>query len=87
MEAVQKAVDGTSGPVKALVAMLASTGLRINEALAIGLGNTWDPRLGRLQSLAPSLWVIPARPKTKAGKRVVDFTPQSTPFEGYNRVP
>ena len=62
---------------RALLVLLAGTGLRIGEALAIGLGNSWDPEAGTVTvtgtlvsgSFQPS-------PKTKAGKRVVDLTPE-----------
>ena len=77
VETLQAALQTTSGETKALIALLASTGLRINEALAIGLGNSWDPEAGTVTvtgtlvsgSFQPS-------PKTKAGKRVVDLTPE-----------
>lgn len=60
-----------------LVALLASTGLRINEALAIGCGNVWDPEAGTI-SVSGTLveGVFQPSPKTKAGKRVVDLTPE-----------
>ena len=76
VEAVQKAVDETSGPVKALVALLASTGLRINEALAIGKGNDWDPLNGSITvSGTLVMGTFQPAPKTKAGKRILDLDP------------
>jgi len=76
-ETLQKALQTTSGDVKALVAILASTGLRINEALAIGKGNTWDPIQGTITvSGTLVMGTFQSSPKTKAGKRIVDLAPE-----------
>ena len=77
VEGVEKALQTTSGDVKALVALLASTGLRINEALAIGLGNSWDPEAGTVTVTGTLVsGSFQSSPKTKAGKRVVDLAPE-----------
>jgi len=76
-DALQKAVDGTSGDVRVLVALLASTGLRIGEALAVGLGNVWDPIQGSITvSGTLIMGTFQPDPKTRAGKRVVDLAPE-----------
>lgn len=76
LETLQKAIETTSGQVKGLIALLASTGLRINEALAIGLGNTWDPEAGTVTvSGTLVMGTFQPAPKTKAGKRIIDLDP------------
>lgn len=74
---LQAALGTASGDVRALVALLASTGLRINEALAIGLGNVWDPGAGTITVSGTLVdGVFQPSPKTKAGKRIVDLAPE-----------
>jgi integrase len=76
---------------KALYAILASTGLRISEALALmsgkdeGIGNAWIPeeskliiRCQREGGIHDETVVGP--PKTKAGKREVDLAPELNDF-------
>lgn len=76
LETLQEAVRGTSGEIKALIALLAGTGLRIGEALGIGLGNVWDPIQGSVTvSGTLVMGKFQPSPKTKAGKRVVDLPP------------
>lgn len=60
-----------------LIALLAASGLRIGEALAVGLGNVWDPGAGTV-TVAGTLveGQFQPNPKTKAGKRVVDLAPE-----------
>jgi len=77
-KAISNAVASTSGEVKALIALLAGTGLRIGEAFAIGVpgGNVWDPEAGTIT--ITSTWAqgqVQPHPKTEAGNRVVDLHP------------
>jgi integrase len=73
-QTLQEAITATNGEIKALVVILAATGLRIGEALAIGLGNTWDPIQGTITvSGTLVMGTFQPNPKTKAGKRVVDL--------------
>jgi integrase len=74
-----EALQRTSGRVKVLVALLAGTGLRIGEALALGVedGNVWDPQSGTLSIRATvENGQLQPQPKTRAGRRVVDLAPQ-----------
>lgn len=61
-----------------LIALLASSGLRINEALAIGPQmNLWDPEAGTVTVSGTLVnGTFQPAPKTKAGKRVVDLAPE-----------
>jgi integrase len=86
-KAVQKAVDASKGRFKALVALLAGTGLRIGEALALRVGQDngkdsyWLPRTGTLivrSTVAKS--VIQYAPKTAAGRREIDLHPDLNAF-------
>lgn len=79
---VQRALDGSTGQFKALVALLAGTGLRIGEALALrvgpdnGVDSYWVPDEGTL--IIRSTIVkgeVQHTPKTVAGKRTVDLHP------------
>jgi integrase len=74
---LQTALDGTSGDTQALILLLASTGLRIGETLAIGRGNAWDPEAGTITVQGTMIdGEFQPAPKTKAGKRVVDLHPE-----------
>jgi integrase len=77
---LQEAITATNGEVKALVALLAGTGLRIGEALAIGMpgGNVWDPAAGTItvQATLVRRHILQPNPKTEAGNRVVDLHPE-----------
>jgi len=74
---LQAALGTTSGDIRVLIALLASTGLRINEALAVGCGNVWDPEAGTITVSGTLVdGTFQPNPKTKAGKRVVDLTPE-----------
>lgn len=80
-QTLQEAITATKGEVKALVALLAGTGLRIGEALAIEIGDTekntvWDPQTGTItvRCIIVDGKTQPA-PKTRAGKRMVDLDP------------
>jgi len=73
---VQAAVGTTSGEVKVLVALLAGTGLRIGEALAL-TRKDWDSEAGTLQIHSTLVHgEVQSEPKTQAGNRVVDLDPQ-----------
>lgn len=78
-QTLTEAITATKGEVRALVALLAGTGLRIGEALAIEVGETgqntvWDPEAGTItvRSIVVDGKTQPA-PKTRAGKRTVDL--------------
>src|SRR5258708_29795275 len=82
-EGVQKAISRASGQEKALYALLAGTGLRIGEALALmvgpddGLNSFWVPESGILHVRA-TLNINNGEigsPKTEAGNRQVDLNP------------
>jgi integrase len=82
VEALSRAVGTTSGEVKALVALLAGTGLRIGEALALMVGpddgknSFWIPESGTLIIRTTMVdGVIQLDTKTKAGTRIVDLDP------------
>jgi integrase len=76
VKALQDAVDKTSGEVKVLIALLAGTGLRVGEALALGHsgGNLWDSVAGTLTIRATMVDnQVQTSTKTKAGTRTVDL--------------
>jgi integrase len=76
-QTLQNALETTNGSIQALVAILASTGLRIGETLAIGQGNVWDPIQGSITvSGTLVMGTFQPAPKTKAGKRTVDLHPE-----------
>jgi integrase len=86
-EAVSGAISRTLGQDKALVALLAGTGLRIGEARALmigpddGLNSFWDPQAGTLTIRSTVVRDrIRLRTKTEAGKRVVDLDPSLNSF-------
>jgi integrase len=71
----------------ALIALLAGTGLRIGEALALMVGpdngqdSYWDPLAGTLTVRTTMVdGKIQPDPKTKAGKRTVDLEPGLNAF-------
>jgi integrase len=85
--AINKAVGTTSGEVKALVALLAGTGLRIGECLALmvgpddGVNSFWEPQTGTITIRSTfACGKIQPTPKTRAGKRTVDLDPQLNNF-------
>jgi len=82
LEAISQAISAAPVEGKALIALLAGSGLRIGEALALkgqddGGANLWDPEKGTIQVRATRVrgGVIQPMPKTKAGNRVVDLDP------------
>ena len=85
-EALSKAVAGTKGEIRVLVALLAGTGLRVGEALAVGVGpdwagNVWDPESGTIEVRATlTRHGLQIAPKTEAGNRIVDLSPELNSF-------
>jgi integrase len=78
LPALETALGATNGDVKALIGLLAGTGLRISEALALGVegGNLWDPIAGTVTIKAQKInGRLQPSTKTKAGARVVDLPP------------
>ena len=78
MLANKDAQKRANSETRALIALLAGTGMRIGEALAIGVpgGNVWDPEAGTITVQAT--WArgqVRPQPKTEAGNRVVDLHP------------
>ncbi len=81
--AIQEALGTTSGEVRVLVALLAGTGLRIGEALALkvgpdnGVDSIWNPETGTLTIRSTMVrGRIQGETKTKAGTRVIDLAPE-----------
>lgn len=80
LEGTQEALQRSQGQIRALIALLGGTGLRIGEALAVivssGSGNVWDAITATITVRAtqtPS--GLQNEPKTDAGNRVVDLHP------------
>jgi integrase len=75
------AVAAVRGEVGGLVALLAGTGLRVGEALAMhkiddGVSNYWDPAAGTIAVRATLVnGKLQDSTKTKAGTRIVDLDP------------
>lgn len=79
-QTLQDVLGATTGEVQALVALLAGTGLRIGEALAL-TPEDWDPIQGTITvSGTLVMGTIQPDPKTKAGKRTVDLDPALNTF-------
>jgi integrase len=77
---LQAAVGATSGDIKALIALLGATGLRIGEALALTFED-WDRSAGTLRIHATVVdGHLQADTKTQAGTRTVDLHPQLNVF-------
>jgi integrase len=71
---VEKIIAGSEGQYRALYALLAATGLRIGEALALEVQHFSDGALG----ISQSVWNGKLQsPKTKAGIREVDLSPDA----------
>jgi integrase len=66
--------------LRALIALLAGSGMRVGEALAIGMpgGNVWDPAAATItvQATLVRRHTLQSNPKTEAGNRVVDLHPE-----------
>jgi integrase len=86
-KAVQKALGQAIGQDKALIALLAGSGLRIGEALALMVGpddgqnSFWQPETATVtirSTLTPE--GIQLTPKTEAGIRQVDLAPELNTF-------
>lgn len=86
-EALCEAISRTLNREKGLYSLLAGSGLRIGEALALGTGhgtglNIWDPNKAILsiQSTVLQNGEIQPMPKTEAGIREVDLHPELNEF-------
>lgn len=85
-ETLLQAISGAQGQEKALYSLLAGTGLRIGEALAVSanpaLGCYWDPRK-QVISVSSTLLqdgTLQNHPKTDAGIREVDLDQKLSEF-------
>lgn len=73
--AITSALQTTSGEVRVLVALLAGTGLRVGEALAL-TREDWNPEAGTLRVHSTMIrGKIQGETKTKAGTRTIDLDP------------
>jgi integrase len=90
-ESLLEAISGANSTDRALYSLLAGTGLRIGEALALGTGhesghgvriNVWNPDKAviRIQSTVLQNGEIQPMPKTEAGIREVDLHPDLNLF-------
>lgn len=85
-KALSQAILASQGQNQGLYSLLAGTGLRIGEALALGTGqgrhNIWDPDKAVLRVNATVLQngEIQPMPKTEAGIREVDLHPELNSF-------
>jgi len=85
-QAISQAISEASGEVKALIGLLAGSGLRIGEALVLkaeddGIANYWNPSAGTVQIRATkTLTGLQPVPKTKAGVREVNLNPALNTF-------
>jgi integrase len=84
---VSDTISATQGQERGLVALLAGTGLRIGEALALFVGSadsinsTWDHETGTIYVRSTVVGVtIQNNPKTMAGVRQVDLSPELNAF-------
>src|SRR6266550_753761 len=97
-EAIQRALGKTFGQDRSLYVILAATGLRIGEALALqdgpgdGRNSYWDARTGTLHIKTCLVGgEVQPNPKTEAGIRQVDLAPEvneylkqaGVPFTGF----
>lgn len=77
VEGIQEALRRSQGQEQALYSLLAGTGLRIGEALALRR-DSWNPRTRIIRvdsTLLHGTGTIQAHPKTEAGVREVDVHP------------
>jgi integrase len=86
-ESLLQAISKAQGTDKPLYAILAGTGLRIGECLALGTGpqndlNTWNPDKATfsIRSTVLQNGQIQPMPKTEAGIREVDIHPELNSF-------
>lgn len=81
-KAVSQAISRAAGEEKALYALLAGSGLRIEEAHVLTVGpeaknaSTWDPQAGTIYIRPSAGWT----PKTDAGVRDIDLAPELNAF-------
>lgn len=77
-KAISQAISQAVGEEKALYALLAGSGLRIDEAHVLTVGpetknvSTWDPQTGTIHIRPAAGWT----PKTDAGIRDIDLAPE-----------
>lgn len=94
-QAVSRALGQAKAQDKALVALLAGTGLRIGEAQALYVGpqdsvnSTWDPQTATIyvHSTVINDTEIQPSPKTAAGIREIDLSPELNAFLRANLAP
>jgi integrase len=87
-QALSKAISQANGQDKALVALLAGSGLRVGEAQALFVGpedsvnSTWDPETGTVyvKTTVVEDSDIQQGTKTPAGVREVDLAPELNAF-------
>jgi integrase len=88
-ESITEAISRASTTDKALYALLAGSGLRIGEALALlagpdnGVDSTWDPQMATVHirtTFCRATGEIQPNPKTEAGNRTVDLDPKLNDF-------
>jgi len=85
-EGVSRAVRQALGQDKALYALLAGTGLRIGETKALvvgpdnGVNSTWDPQTATIFVRSGLSQGEISTPKTEAGERQVDLSPELNAF-------
>lgn len=78
-QCVSQAISRAAGEDRALYALLAGTGLRIGEALALRVGpedsvnSTWNPQTGTIYVKQTKTQFGINDPKTAAGKREIDL--------------
>lgn len=86
IEAVQEAISATLGGTQALIGLLAGSGLRIGEALALttiddGKSNLWDPARGTVLVRATIVGgKLQPAPKTESGNREINLDPALNTF-------
>jgi integrase len=88
-QSIQEAISRAKGQERALYALLAGSGLRVGEALALRYGpdngkdSYWAPETGVLivrTTLNTASGAVQDSPKTEAGKREVDICPELNEF-------
>lgn len=87
-ETLQEAISGGSGQARLLYALLACSGLRIGEALAVRAipgaeGNYWNRATKTIEvssQIDIQTGMLRPQPKTAAGRRVVDLSTEANDF-------
>lgn len=95
-ESITEAISRASKTDKALVALLAGSGLRIGEVMALlpgpdnGIDSTWDPKTATVHvhtTVCRSAQKIQDSPKTENSDRTVDLDPRLNDFLKTNLAP